>query len=82
MDVGAWLKGLGLEQYVESFAENGVDLALLCELTNDDLKDLGVARLADRKRLLKGIDVLLESERTGSTPSFPSTAPPNHIIHE
>ena len=77
MDVGAWLKGLGLEEYIESFAENGVDLALLCELTNDDLKDLGVARLADRKRLFKGIDALLESERTGSTPTSPSTAPVN-----
>ncbi len=29
MDVGAWLRGLGLEEYAEAFAENGVDAALL-----------------------------------------------------
>ena len=55
MEVGAWLTGLGLERYAAAFEENGVDAALLCELTNDDLKDLGVARIADRKRLLKAI---------------------------
>jgi len=55
MDVGIWLNGLGLEDYTEAFLENGVDTALLSELTNEDLKDLGVARLADRKRLLKEI---------------------------
>jgi SAM (Sterile alpha motif) domain-containing protein len=37
------------------FARNGVDFALVPELTNEDLKDLGIARLADRKRLLKAI---------------------------
>ncbi len=47
MDVGAWLRGLGLEEYTEAFAENGVDAALLPELSNEDLKDLGVTRLAD-----------------------------------
>jgi len=55
MDVGIWLKGLGLENHTEAFIENGVDTALLSELTNEDLKDLGVTRLADRKRLLKAI---------------------------
>ncbi len=55
MDVGAWLTGLGLERYAAAFKENGVDAALLSELTNEDLKDLGVARIADRKRLLRAI---------------------------
>lgn len=58
MDVDAWLKELGLAQYAEAFAENGIDAALLPELNNEDLKDLGVARLADRKRLLKAIEEL------------------------
>jgi class 3 adenylate cyclase/predicted ATPase len=61
VDVGAWLKTLGLEEHAEAFAENGVDEALLSELTNEDLKDLGVARLADRKRLLKEIAKLSET---------------------
>ena len=38
-------------------------MQLLCELTNDDLKDLGVARLADRKRLLKAIVELSQADR-------------------
>ncbi len=53
MGVGSWLRNLGLEQYAPTFAENGVDLALLPELTNEDLKDLGVKRLADRKTICK-----------------------------
>lgn len=57
-DIEQWLKALELEQYVEAFAENGVDLDLLPEITNDDLKDLGVGRLADRKRILNAIAVL------------------------
>ena len=58
MDVGAWLRGLGLEDYAEAFAENGVDAALLPELSNEDLKDLGVKRLADRKTILKAIEAM------------------------
>jgi len=76
MDVAAWLKGLELEVYAEAFAENGVDAGLLRELTNDDLKDLGVARLADRKRLLKAIAGLSESATTdGVRQPSPSPSP-------
>jgi class 3 adenylate cyclase len=53
--VSAWLEGLGLGQYTETFAENGIDFDLLADLTNEDLKDLGIARPADRKRLLKAV---------------------------
>ncbi len=60
MDVGAWLRELGLADYAGAFEENGVDAALLPELTNEDLKDLGIARLSDRKRLLKAIAKLSE----------------------
>ena len=69
-DVGAWLRTLGLEKHAEAFAENGVDAALLSELTNDDLKDLGVERLADRKRLLTEI---------ANLPGTAAPAPPNRI---
>lgn len=55
MNVREWLSTLDLQDHAPSFEENGVDIALLPELTNEDLKDLGVARLADRKRLLKEI---------------------------
>lgn len=62
MDVNVWLRSLGLEEYAEAFAANGVDAALLPEITNEDLKDLGVARLADRKRLLRAIGELSTKE--------------------
>ncbi len=62
MSVEAWLTDLGLAQYAAAFAENGVDLRLLPELTNEDLKDLGVDRLVDRKAILKAIARLSESE--------------------
>jgi class 3 adenylate cyclase/tetratricopeptide (TPR) repeat protein len=56
------LTELGLGQYAEAFAENGVDLSLLPELTNEDLKDLGVDRLVDRKTILKAVARTSESE--------------------
>jgi class 3 adenylate cyclase/tetratricopeptide (TPR) repeat protein len=62
VNVEAWLADLGLEQYAAAFAENGVSLDLLPELTNEDLKDLGVDRLADRKTILKAIARLSKSE--------------------
>ncbi len=62
---------LGLEQYAAAFAENGVDLSLLPELTNEDLKDLGVDRLGDRKTILKAIALLSDSDNgpTGKPPA-------------
>ena len=53
-----WLTQLGLHEHDELFRENGVDLDLLPELTNDDLKDMGIVRLRDRKILIKAIDEL------------------------
>ena len=43
MDVGGWLRGLGLGQYEEKFRDNKIDADLLPRLTVDDLKDIGVA---------------------------------------
>ena len=60
-DIRAWLSGLGLVEFVEAFEENGVDWSLLPDVNNDDLKDMGVARVADRKRILKAI-ALLDTE--------------------
>ena len=62
MNIEAWLLDLGLEQYADAFVENGVEPSLLPELTNEDLKDLGVLRLVERKTILKAIARLSESE--------------------
>ena len=74
MRIEDWLKGLGLEQYAGAFVENGVDVALLPELTNEDLKDLSVDRLADRKKILSAIAQLSEGQdQAESDPSPPAT---------
>lgn len=79
MDVAAWLRDLGLEIYAEAFAENGVEAGLLADLTNEDLKDLGVAKLADRKRLLNAIaDFASDCAASGTRPSQPTTAAGEH----
>ena len=58
MDVGGWLRGLGLGQYETNFRDNKIDADLLPRLTNADLKDIGVSALGDRLRLLDAIAVL------------------------
>ena len=52
--IAEWLASIGLGEYAERFAENAVDLAVLPELTEQDLKDLGV-KLGHRRKLLRAI---------------------------
>ena len=52
MDIELWLGGLGLKQYAHAFADNHIDAATLPEITDADLKELGVLSLGHRKRLL------------------------------
>ena len=52
-----WLKMLGMSEYAERFAENRIDFSVLHDLTDQDLKDLGVV-LGDRRKLLRAIGEL------------------------
>jgi class 3 adenylate cyclase/ABC-type transport system involved in cytochrome c biogenesis ATPase subunit len=52
--VATWLQSLGLAEYAERFAEQHIDLAVLRDLTEEDLRELGVS-LGHRRRLLRGI---------------------------
>ena len=54
MDIGDWLKGLGLSQYDATFRDNGIDPDILPEMTDADFEKLGVL-MGHRKRLLKAI---------------------------
>ena len=54
MDVGEWLRSLGLGQYEAAFRDNGIDADVLPDLSDADLEKLGVL-LGHRKRLLKAI---------------------------
>src|SRR5262252_6672192 len=72
MDIGGWLRSLGFGEYSDAFAENDVDPSLLADLTNEDLKDLGIARLADRRALLKAIASLSETAANSTKARGPS----------
>ena len=67
MDVGGWLRRLGLEQYEASFRENEIDDAVLPSLTAEDLKDLGVCVIGHRRKLLDAI-AALRTETSAPTP--------------
>ena len=58
MDVAAWLRGLGLEQYAELFRDNDIDGEILCGMTAEDLKELGISSFGHRRRLLNAITAL------------------------
>ena len=58
MDVGVWLRELGLAQYEGAFRDNDVDEAVLPKLTVDDLEDLGVASVGHRRKILIAIEAL------------------------
>src|SRR6202521_3430762 len=58
MDVGGWLRRVGLEQYEASFRENEIDDTVLPRLTAEDLKDLGVGIVGHRRKLLDAIAAL------------------------
>jgi hypothetical protein len=53
MDIAAWLRGLGLEEYAPAFRDNRIDAEVLPELTGEDLKDIGIAAVGDRRKLPK-----------------------------
>src|SRR5208282_2436166 len=52
MDLGGWLRSLGLERYEAAFRENEIDERVLPNLTAEDLKDLGVGIVGHRRKLL------------------------------
>src|ERR1700760_141242 len=74
MDVGGWLRSLGLGQYEALFRASEIDADILPELTDVDLKELGVP-LGHRKRLLKAISGLAAAA-TSAAPSASTGAQP------
>jgi class 3 adenylate cyclase/predicted ATPase len=76
VDVAAWLKNLGLGQYETAFRDNGIGEAVLPHLTVEDLKEIGVATVGDRRMLLAAIAALASPPSSDSTWSRLSPAPP------
>src|SRR6202046_1446075 len=85
--VADWLEKLGLGQYAQRFAENDITFAILPDLTDQDLKELGVASLGHRRQLLRAI-VELGNAPTTPAPNAPRSysptpiAPPGEVAGE
>jgi hypothetical protein len=68
MDVSVWLRSLGLGKYEAAFRENEIDETVLPALTAEDLKELGVAALGHRRKLLDAI-AAMRTSAGGKAPS-------------
>lgn len=76
MDIGSWLRSLGLEEYEAAFHKNHIDEAVLPNLTAEDLKDLGVRSIGHRRKLLDAITLLrAETTTKAPPPEAPSAIP-------
>jgi class 3 adenylate cyclase len=58
MDVAVWLRSLGLEQYEAVFRENEINERVVPNLTQEDLKEIGVGPVGHRRMLLEAIAAL------------------------
>ncbi len=75
--VAAWLEGLGLGQYAAAFEENHITLAMLPDLTTEELKECGVTALGHRKAILAEIEKLAAKPSPATAqPSAPAPAKP------
>jgi class 3 adenylate cyclase/predicted ATPase len=64
--IAQWLEEIGLSEYAQRFAENGIDISVIRHLTEQDLKDMGVL-LGHRRKMLASIGDLTDA--TMATPS-------------
>src|SRR5256886_13756449 len=74
MDLGGWLRSLGLGQYEAAFRENAIDDTVLPNLTAEDLKDLGVDIVGHRRKLLDAIAALRADASAKALPATDITA--------
>jgi predicted ATPase/class 3 adenylate cyclase len=67
VDIAEWLRGLGLERYTQAFQDAEVTTEVLAELTEADLRELGLP-LGPRKIVLKAIEALADPPTTDLLP--------------
>jgi class 3 adenylate cyclase len=80
MDVGGWLRGLGLGEYEQKFRDNKIDADVLPRLTAGDLQEIGVSAVGDRRKLLHAIAALARATPSADIPgSAPYAAPPKGL---
>jgi hypothetical protein len=73
--IADWLKKLGMSEYTDRFVENKIDIAVLFDLTEQHLKDLGIA-LGDRLKMLRAIRDPGSVSVAPAAPSAPTAAEP------
>jgi len=81
--VTEWLESIGLSDYAQRFAENGIDLSIVRDLTDQDLKELGVL-LGHRRKILRAIAELdhatgPSAAKTATEPRRPDEAERRHL---
>ena len=74
--IADWLKRLGVEQYVHCFDENDIDFSVLCDLNDQDLEKIGVVSLGHRRKLLRAIADLKNTEKNAPLAASPPVAAP------
>jgi len=74
MDIEAWLQGLGLERYAPAFRDNEIDWEVLPKLTSEDLREIGVAAVGHRRKLMDAIAALGASAPTAAVTAVVSGA--------
>src|SRR5215813_16752 len=74
-DIANWLKAVGLGEYAQRFADNAIDLSVLRDLTEQDLKDLGIL-LGHRRKIRRAI-----AELDGVAPA-PTEAATEPVLRE
>jgi hypothetical protein len=79
MDVAARLRELGLEQYAQLFRDNDIDGEILCGMTAEDLKELGISSFGHRRRLINAITALAGEPPTRNMPQSATSATPAPI---
>ena len=72
--IAEWLETLGLGQYARHFAENEINISILPDLTEADLKELGVTALGHRRLLLRAIAELAGVNKTIQPADAPHAA--------
>src|SRR6266567_3975274 len=69
--IAEWLASLGLGEYAQRFADNAIDLSVIRDLTEQDLKDLGVL-LGHRRKILRAIAELPAAAAPAETATEPA----------
>jgi class 3 adenylate cyclase/tetratricopeptide (TPR) repeat protein len=72
--IADWLEELGMPEYGECFAENGIDVSVLRYLTDQDLEKIGVL-LGHRRKMLAAIAELVGAVQAPPQPGLTESKP-------